>query len=273
MRRFNIIAIFFAFALILGGCKDTNENLVGSRGLAVVPLISNLSPAVFDSNDLANTYVEFKLDVPDKTLLENAIVKVSLNGKSQRVDYATITSFPQTVKVSLKDAVAKLNTGLDKIKLGDVFNIEIWTTTNGKVYQTSAVFNSAVVCAFNPSQIIGSYHSVSKDWASEGDVTITGDPANPYIVYVAGLERIDGLVEDKGPLKMIINPLDYSVTAVKTVLASSTLGWGPTSNYHNIAYDGTGILDTCNGTYEMSFNISVDEGVFGTNQKFTLTKN
>jgi len=273
MKHSSIISIFFAFALLLGGCKDTNENLVGSRGVAVVPLISKLSPAVFDSNDMANTYVEFQLDVPDKTLLENAIVKVSLNGLMQRADYSTITTFPQTVKVSLKDAAAKLNIALDKIKLGDILNVEIWTTSGGKVHPTSAVFNSAVVCPYYPDQIVGSYHSVSTDWASEGDVTITIDPANPYIVYVAGLEEIDGLNEDLGPLKMVINPLDYSVTAVKTVLASSTLGWGPTSDYHNIAYEGTGKLNTCDGTYEMSFTITVDEGTFGTNQAFTFTKN
>ena len=154
MKHSSIISIFFAFALLLGGCKDTNENLVGSRGVAVVPLISKLSPAVFDSNDMANTYVEFQLDVPDKTLLENAIVKVSLNGLMQRADYSTITTFPQTVKVSLKDAAAKLNIALDKIKLGDILNVEIWTTSGGKVHPTSAVFNSAVVCPYYPDQIV-----------------------------------------------------------------------------------------------------------------------
>ena len=268
MKRFNINTILFAFILlIVGGCEDTNLNLVEQRGVAVVPLISNLNPAVFDSNDLNHTFVEFKLDVPDKTLLTNAIVKVSLNGKLQRVDFSTVTTFPQTVKITMNDAAVKLGIGIDKIVLGDILNVEIWTTTNGKVYQTSAVFNAAVVCPYFQNQIIGSYHSVSADWASEGDVTITADPTNEFIVYVAGLEAIEGLVEDKGPLKMIINPLDYSVTAVKTVLASDA--WG----YNNIAYEGTGTLNTCNGTYEMSFNISVDEGGFGTNQKFTLTKN
>ncbi len=274
MKRFNINIIFVALILlIVGGCENTNLNLVEQRGVAVVPLISNLSPAVFDSNDPQNTFIEFKVDVADKTLLTNAIVKVSLNGKLQRVDFSTITTFPQTVKISLKEAATKLNIGIDNIVLGDILNVEIWTTTNGKVYQTSALFNAGVVCPYFRNQIIGSYHSVSADWASEGDVTITADPTNEFIVYVAGLEAIDGLDEDKGPLKMVINPLDYSVTAVKTVLATSTLGWGATSDYHNIAYEGTGVLNTCNGTYEMNFDISVDEGVFGSNQKFTLTKN
>src|SRR5659263_661355 len=216
MKRFNIIFIAFIL-LIVGGCEDTNLNLVEQRGVAVVPLISNLNPAVFDSNDLQNTFVEFKLDVPDKTLLTNAIVKISLNGKLKRVDFSTVTTFPQTVKISMKEAATKLGIGIDKIVLGDILNVEIWTTTNGKVYQTSAVLNAAVVCPYFQNQIIGSYHSVSADWASEGDVTITADPTDEFIVYVAGLEAIEGLVEDKGPLKMIINLLDYTNQNLKLV--------------------------------------------------------
>jgi hypothetical protein len=241
-------------------------NLVEQRGVAVNPSITNLNPAVFDSNDLQNTFVEFSLDVTDKTLLTNAIVKVSLNGQLQRADFSTITTFPSTVKITMKDAAAKLNMALNTIKLGDILNVEIWTTTNGKVYQTSAVFNAGVVCPYYRDQIIGSYHSVSAAWASEGDITITADATDKYTVYVAGLEAMEGLNENKGPLKMVINPLDYSIKAVKTVLATDA--WG----YHNLAYEGTGTLNTCDGTYNMSFNITVDEGTLASNQGFIFTK-
>ena len=67
--------------------------------------------------------------------------------------------------------------------------------------------------------------------------------------YVSGLETIEGVNEDKGPLVMHINPLTYVVTADKTVLASSAFG------YHNLSYAGTGTYDTCTGTYTMIFDI------------------
>lgn len=266
MKQINIFIFFIAFTLLFGGCEDTNENLVGSRGEAVVPLITNLNPAVFDSKDLENTFVEFRLDVEEGASLENATVKISINGQKERVDFATISTFPQTVKIKAKDAAAKLGIGINEIILGDIINVEIWTTSNGKTYQTSAVFNAAVVCAYNPVFVSGSYHAVSASWGSEGDVTITVDPTDQFTVYVSGLETIEGLVEDKGPLKMKINKLNYAVTAEKAVIAS--VAW----DYHNIAYAGTGTLNTCSGTYEMMFTISVDEGGFG-NHAFTLTKN
>lgn len=265
MKKINILAFFFTLALLLGSCEDTNENLVGLRGNAVVPLISDVNPAVFDSNDLTNTFVEFKLDVEDAALLENAIVKVSLNGQKERADLATITSFPATVKIKMTDVVAKLGKNINTIVLGDIINVEVWSTSDGAVYQTSAVFDAAVVCAYDPLRVTGSYHAVSTSWGSEGDITITVDPTDPFIVYVAGLEAIEGLDEDKGPLKMVVNPLNYAVTAVKTVLASDA--WG----YHNIAYEGTGTLNTCDGTYQMLYAVSVDEGGFG-KHPFTLTK-
>ncbi|MDY0078560.1 MAG: hypothetical protein RBR87_14930, partial [Bacteroidales bacterium] len=94
---------------------------------------------------------------------------------------------------------------------------------------------------------------------------ITIDPTDEYIVYVAGLAALDGLDEDKGPLKMVVNPLNFEVKAIRTVLATAAFG------YDNIAYEGFGILNTCDGTYNMNFTITVDQGSFG-QYSFSLIK-
>ncbi len=112
----------------------------------------------------------------------------------------------------------------------------------------------------------GSYHSVSEGWGSEGDITITADPDDPYTLYVTGLEEMEGLIEDVGPLVMHINPVDYSVIADKSILASDA--WG----FHNIAYEGTGVYSSCDGSFDMYFDITVVEGDFGIFQ-FNFTRN
>jgi hypothetical protein len=124
----------------------------------------------------------------------------------------------------------------------------------------------AVACAYEVDLATGSYHSVSADWNSEGNITITADPDDPYTVYVSGLEEIEGLIEDKGPLVMHIDPVTYEVIADKTVLASDA--WG----FHDIAYEGSGIYSSCDGSYLMFFDISVVEGDFGQFQ-FEFTRN
>lgn len=264
MKTYKIFGLIAAMVLTFASCETKVDDPAGSRGEGVVPEISNLNPAVYDSNDLENTYVQFTLDgVAPAT---EASVVVSLNGDQTRAVVGTYTTFPATVQILLSDAAEKLGMTLAQVELGDIFNFEIVTVIGGKTYYSSAAFNAPVVCAYNPDFVSGSYHAISEGWASEGDVTITVDPEDDFIVYVAGLEAIEGLDEDQGPLKMIVDPLDFSVVAVKTVIASDA--WG----YHNIAYEGTGLLNTCTGTYEMLYTITVDEGSFGS-YEFTLTKN
>lgn len=272
MKKIKILSLLTLLILLGVSCSTQEDDPAGLRGVAVVPGISNLNPGAFDSKDLANTYVQFTLDIPKGTSVSKATIQVSYNGQKERVEFATVNTFPATIKVSLADAVSKLGMSLSDVKLGDIFNIEVLTTTDGKTYYSNSNVDAAVVCAYNPALASGSYHAKSSDWGVDGDVNITVDPNDQYTVYVSGLETIDGLDEDKGPLKMVIDPATYSVQAEKTVLASSTSGWGPTSDYHNIAYTGSGTYSSCDGTYVMAFDISVDEGDFGT-YHFTLTKN
>lgn len=199
---------------------------------------------------------------------------------------AGITTFPTTVNFDLAKLVSLLPglTSIDELQLGDYFKfyvnltLEDGTVINGNDPQyagnNSSVANLpgsslsviyTVACPLDPARMIGSYHSVSGDWASEGDITITADATDPNTIYVSGLETMEGLVEI-APLVMHVNPLSYVVTADKTVLVP--LAWG----YHNLAYEGKGVYNTCTGTYDMKFDITVTEGSFGTNG-FIFTRN
>jgi hypothetical protein len=264
MKTYKIFGLIAAMVFTFASCETEVDNPAGARGKGVVPAITNLNPAVYDSNDLEGTFVQFTLDgVAPAT---EASVVVSLNGDGARAVVGTYTTFPATVQILLSSAVEVLGMTLAQVELGDIFSFEVVTVIGGKSYYSSAAFNAPVVCAYNPALVSGSYHALSEGWGAEGDVTITVDPLDDYIVYVAGLEAIEGLDEDQGPLKMIVNPLDFSVVAVKTVIASDA--WG----YTNIAYEGTGLLNTCTGTYTMLYAITVDQGSFGS-YEFILTKN
>ena len=240
----------------------------GERGVAVVPGISGLNPGVFDVNDLANAYVRFTVNLPAGTTVAKATVVGSFNNDHADAVITELTSFPAVVTISSADAAQKLGVALGNIERGDVFGFELLITEDGRTTRSTPL-SVPVACVYSTSMSTGSFHSVSEDWATEGDITITADPDDPYTVYVSGLEEIDGLVEDLGPLVMHIDPITFAVTADKTVLAS-LVTWG--APYHNIAYEGTGTFSTCDGTYTMSFEISVDEGSWGANA-FIFTKN
>jgi hypothetical protein len=265
MKRFKIFGLIATLVLTFASCETEVEDPAGLRGEGVVPSISNVNPAVYDSNDLNNTFVQFSVGVDDPAVNE-VIVVASYKGDKRRTEIMRVSTFPATVKLQLKDVAAKLGLQLGSVALGDVFNFEVLTVQGANTYRSNAALNAAVVCAYNPALVTGSYRAVSAGWEADGTVTITADPNDPFILYIAGLAALDGLTEDLGPLKLQVNKLNYDVTAVKTVLASKA--W----SYTNFAYAGSGKLNTCNGTFTMLFSVTVDQGSFGS-YDWTLTRN
>lgn len=265
MKKNKIFGLIASLFLIFSACETDVDDPAGLREVGVVPAITGLNPAVYDSNDLENTFVQFTVDLDDPRVNE-VVVLASLNGDKKRVEMTRLNNFPGTVKLMLSDVASKLGMQLNDVELGDIFNIELQTIQNGKAYYSNAAFNAAVVCAYNPEMVTGSYRAVSAGWAVDGNVTITADPDDEFVLYVSGLAALDGLNEDQGPLRLEVNELNYDVVAVKTVLASTA--W----SYTNFAYAGSGKLNTCDGTFEMLFTITVDQGSFGA-YDFVLTKN
>lgn len=265
MKTYKILAFMAAMVLTFSACETEVEDPAGLRNEGVVPSITNLNPAAFDVNDPANTFIKFDLDATDAVSEVNIVA--SYNGDLRRVPIKTINTFPaKDIVIYMHEVATALGIQLDAINPGDKFTLEALTIQGSNTYRSSAVINAAAVCAYDPEMVTGTYNATSADWAVDGNITITVDPADEYIIYVAGLAALDGLNEDLGPLKMIVNPLTFEVIAEKTVLASVAF-----SGYTNIAYEGFGILNTCDGNYEMNFTITVAEGAFG-QFPFTFTK-
>jgi hypothetical protein len=264
MKMYSIIGLIAIMAFSLTSCGEDPIDL--SRGLGVVPIVTDINPAVFDGLNKTTTFIKFTVDMPEGAGVNAAAVVVSFNGDQARAEVANVTSFPTDITITLSDVATGLGKTLDDIDLGDVINVELVTTKGGKTFYSEASFNAAVVCAYNPVTVTGNFTAVSAGWAVNGPVTITVDPTDDYKVFVSGLPELDGMVQDVGPLEMNINPLNFSVTAPRTVLGSVFF------IYSNVAYQGSGIVDTCNGTYEMTFTITVDQGSFGS-YNFTFTKN
>jgi len=260
-----VLLLTVTMGILLSNC-DKSEDPAGVRGLAVVPSVTDINPAFFDSKSMDVTYIEFVVGLEEGKTATEAIVEVSYKGLNQRAEIKKVTAFPATIRISLKDAAAKLGVALSAVQLGDMFTFEVLCTSNGVTTRSNAVVNAAVACAYVGSNAIGSYHVVSADWATAGNVTLTTDPADPFTIYVSGLASIDGAVEDKGPLVMHINPFSFAVTAAKKAISTDYLG------YTNGSFGGTGLYNSCDGSYTMLFAINVDEGSFGS-YTYVFTRN
>ncbi len=267
MKIFNYIIILFLATGVFVSCETDSQVDIGQTDEATPAELTSIERAFFDEADKENTYVEFTFDIPDGYSVTEAKLQISINSQAERVDYGSFTSFPATVNLPLTDVATTLGKSVDDIAGGDVINIEVLTQSNDSYSRSNAVLNPLVACSYDPDEVSGSYDVVSSSWESSGVVTLTALEEDPYQIEVVGLAAMDGLTEDQGPLVFIVDPSDYSVTAPKTTLA--TEAWG----YNNYSYEGTaGSLNTCDGTYNMSFSITVDEGSFGSYSDFIFTK-
>ena len=181
-----------------------------------------------------------------------------MNGDKSRKPVKTVSSFPANVNVTLVEVAQAFGISVNDIEPGSMFTFEVQTTIGVKTYRSPASFNAPLACVYDPSNVSGSYKAVSSGWGVDGPITIEVDPEDEYVVYVSGLAALDGLVEDLGPLKMVISPADFSVSAATTALATEV--W---LGYTHLSYAGSGVLDSCTGVYTMAFTITVSAGSYG----------
>lgn len=304
MKSIYYIIMLMVGVIILNGCEtDENGPMPDSFEEAAVAymILDDASSGLVNLNDLNAFNFAGIIDVLYEPTFDKLTLMVAYNGDYENpgVLIDEITSTPYDFSVTMNDVINALSqlSSSDDIEISDYFTFYVNVTKNGKEYPVyimvggkairtigSGLITSVqefedanavtdvridVPCGYDVEGVTGNYLAVSADWGASGDVTITVDPEDPFIVYVEGLAAMEGLVEDGGPLKMVIDPNSYNVIAERTTLASDLVPWG--YPYTGYSFEGSGRLNTCNGTYQMSFTITVDQGSFGS-YGFTLTK-
>jgi len=266
MKKTKAIGLIITLIMISFSCEELPDP-AGLRGVAVVPGISDLNPGIFDSKDLQNSYIEFAVDIPAGSSVEKITILGSFNDNDEDAAITEVTSFPAIVRIVSSDAAQKIGIALDDIVNNDFFTFELLTTAGGRATLSNAVLIIPVACAFDGAMAIGSYHAIESGWPFEGDVTMTADPDDPYTIYVSGLANLDDCGEDLGPFVMHINPATFEVTTEAKLLASDYYGYG------GITYAGSGVYNSCDGSYTLNIDISVgdygSQGIF----VFNLTRN
>lgn len=267
MKYIKLFSLFLSLSFLLNSCEDTNESLVQNRGVAVVPVISDVSPA-FYTTDYSDSYIEFKVDLQEGDTVDDAELQVTYKGKTEVID--KIASFPAVINLPAEKVLAVFNLNEDDVKVDDFFLVQVVTSNGGISTRSRASLKVFVTCEFDSDLTVGSYHVISEDMGTEGDVTLTADPDNPYLIAVEGLFEMEGGEPNDVVLYLTINPNNFSVNHDKTLMGvTDPFGEG----YGNYTFSpSSGMYKSCTGTFEMAFAVSVNEGSFGVN-KYIFTKN
>ena len=271
MKKLCILGILAIITSLFSGCEDTNDNLVGDRGVGVVPVISNISPGFF-TTDLENSYIAFSVDLSDNETVDSAKIQVVYNDKT--IDFEKIESFPANIVISASELLNSLGLSESDVSLGDTFTVYVMTSSQGVTTRSTAALVVNVTCEFDPELTTGSYKLVSSSWESSGNVTLTADPDDPYTLYIDGIAEIDGLTSNGNKMKITIDPNTFEVSGDKVVLAANCSGWGSDyASYTNYGYSvSSGSFSSCDGSFDITFTISIDQGSWGSFE-FTFTRN
>lgn len=276
MKKYILRSIVLFAVVLLGSCETDLRMPDMQKSYLPVFVLDESSDVKIEEGELNAV---FSVDMFYKEYPTDSRLVVTMNGihENEKIFIESIKSFPANITINATQL--KTLFGISSIDFGSYFEIGLevllsdgkWYTPftpNGIAYNSGSlnllpagstpVLKFKAPCLFDSNMSIGSYREFSdeSEWNVDGDVTITADPSDPYTVYINGMAQVDGLSGDKA-LKVTINPSDFSVTAEKTIIASSAFG------YTNYAMEGTGSFDSCSGTYDMTINISVDEGDFG----------
>ena len=152
MKKINRLGLIITLIMIIFSCEEVKDP-AGLRGIAVIPVISDINPGIFDSKDLENSYVEFVINVPAGTQVEKITVIGSYNDNLERIVMKEVTSFPATVRISSSEIAQNLGIALTDISNGEVFTFELLSESNGLTTRSNAVLSVPVACAYNLSLI------------------------------------------------------------------------------------------------------------------------
>ncbi|MBL4559612.1 MAG: hypothetical protein JKX79_01370 [Labilibaculum sp.] len=281
MKIFKIVSLIVALGLFFSACEDTNENLVGSRGVAVIPTITSLTPGAPLFTDLtAESFITFTASLAEGDVVDAAEIQVVYEGKVGVVK--VIESFPIDTKITAPEILSSLEITEADVELGTSFMIYVKTTLDGLTSRSKATVEIKMACEFDPEVTFGSYAAVSTDWGVDSNVKFLVDENDPYTLYISGLAEADACVSNGNTVTVHIDPVSFQLTGdtERTIVAANCGGWGAKYvAYTNYSYTvSSGFFNSCDGTYNIAFKLEyLPEGgteytSWGDNS-FTFTRN
>lgn len=257
MKKYKILSMIVVLGLFFGACEDTNDNLVASRGVAVVPVLSDLTPASPLFTDFTVDDVSFTVSLEEGDAVDAAEVRVDYDGNEAFLQ--DIASFPSSVTIAAADILTALGITSDDVELGSEISVYVMTTSDGVTSRSQAAFNIDIPCEFDSSITAGSYGVVCDGWGVDSNVSITADENDPYTLYISGLAEADACTGNGNTMKVMIDPVSYQLTGdtERTIVADDCSGWAAAySVYTNYSYTlKSGSFSTCDGSYEIIFEL------------------
>ena len=261
--------------MILASCKH-GEYMpeINTANMGVFTLDENCSVLIGGEDFKAKFNV--KLYYPNDKIAEARIVGIKNSDPSTlSVLKDNITTLPLDMELDYQNLTEKfgninindvIEIGLD-IKMGNTwypafgYDGKSTVTSNlGTIPGANPVITLKKVAPLNIENFVGELELLDEFW--EVETTVTVEKISDTEIKIVGYDSPE--YNGFGNLSIEINTKDYTVSMPKQVVLPEL------SIYHNLAYEGSGNLDSYNGVITLSISATVDEGSFGGGFKFIL---
>lgn len=200
--------------------------------------------------------------------------------RDAKVIVDNITTFPAEITLDMADIYSKFGLVTPDIGetlyfttnviLQDDYVIPGWTSqtgfnnrtftgwrVNGRAFSYNVRYS--VVCELVLDDFVGTCIVTEDEWWEEVPHEVEVTKISDTQLSIAGL--FNG--EATNPLVITIDPVDYSVSFDRQILAPHSAEWWGNSAYSNFAFgNGEGVVDACNTKITFDAVASVDAGTF-----------
>ncbi len=200
--------------------------------------------------------------------------------REAKVVVDNITTFPVDVTLNMAEIYSKFGLTVPDLGetlyfttnavLNDGYVVTGWTEymgfnnrafTGWRVGSRAYSYNVrySVVCELILDAFVGTNIVTVDEWWGETPYEVEITKVADDKLSIAGLYN----GEATNPLVITINPVDYSISFDKQVLAPNSGAWWGNPNYNNFTLgNGKGIVDACNTKLKFSGSASVNAGSF-----------
>lgn len=132
-----LVLMVAVFGIFLFSCEDDEKNFLNDFGIGGFVRFETAFPTVVDVSDLSDipgVSIETTLEAPDKNIVSYSM-EVSATVGGEFYDFVSfgseITSFPNTITITIVDIAEALDLDIDAIGFGDTFDFK-GTAVNDK---------------------------------------------------------------------------------------------------------------------------------------------
>jgi len=260
MKKYILLFCSVVFIFGLTSCVDESMDFDtnGGKGLDFVHFVRNTQTLSAKKDAYITTITVGKTH--KSTQAQTYTLSIIPDIASPAIEGTHYTLSSNTITIPAGEYTGSITLTADVNNLPtDIVSVTFTINSDEAIdWGKSMKMNMHLVCDFDASLLIGDYSYESDDWDEAGTgLTFEADPDDPLKIFVTGYPQSEGLTGNGNRIELNINPVNFSITGPKVIIADDLLDWGLEGTGSYAFQVVSGSFDVCKRIYYVTFNITL----------------